>query len=565
MHSTPGRRSRLSEIRVFQAPAIAVFLIVGTLATLWSLASPMMSVPDEPAHAIKAAAVVRGQLQGQPSGKQGEPAMVQVPGYFADLGQQLCYTFNPAKPATCSPQVDGTNRALAPALTSAGNYNPVYYALVGLPSRILDGAPALYAMRIVSGLISAFFLTVAFMAARRMTHSQWPVTGCIVALTPMVLFLCGSINPNSLEIVSTAAFFLNLCLVLGNVDDLRSMQWPLWAVGISAAVLANTRALSLLWLALAAAAAVIIFGWRPLVMALQTRLGAAMGALAGLGCAAGLAWLLLADSFKSLGGIPSAITPDQAFVTMLDRTFSYTEGYIGLMGWLDTPAPKGVQMLWHFAIAAMLFAGLSSRPVRHRWAIALLVAAIVILPPVLQAQVIHELGYIWQGRYLLAVITLLILACAVAMRQRSFVVSGTARTAARWMLGAAVAAHFYAFVYTFRRYTVGIMPEHTNWSEMWEASWQPPVTWQNLSVAYLVVLAAGAFLGYRALFPRAPFPGRHSGARLGSPGPVQVHQAAVASKVGSRFGTLLDARAKVEPNNNGSLMVGHEGDQRHAL
>jgi hypothetical protein len=37
-----------------------------------------------------------------------------------------------------------------------------------------------------------------------------------VATTPMVLFLCGAVNPNALKIVTSAAVFLNLCLVLDN-------------------------------------------------------------------------------------------------------------------------------------------------------------------------------------------------------------------------------------------------------------------------------------------------------------------------------------------------------------
>lgn len=540
-------------------PALAIFLILGALTTIWSLASPLMSVPDEPAHAIKAAAVARGQLDGQPSGKQGDPALVQVPGYFADLGLQLCYSFNPATTAACSPPINGENQVFAPALTTAGNYNPVYYVAVGLPSRALTGAPALYAMRIVSGLISAVFLTMAFTAARRMKHGQWPLIGCIVALTPMVLYLSGAINPNSLEIVTTAAFFLNLCLVFENAATLSRVRSGLWAVGLSAAALANTRSLSLLWLALAFVVALIIFGWRPLIAVVRSRLGLSMTALAALGCAAGLAWLVRADSLNSLGGIPSQVTPDQAFITMLDRTFSYTEGYIGLMGWLDTPAPKGVQMLWHFAIAAVLLGGLTSRSARSRWALALLLLGVVFLPALLQSQVIQELGYIWQGRYLLALVVLLILSCAVTLRCRNFSVSATTRSVGRWLLGAAVAAHAYAFVYTLRRYTVGIFPEHTNWSEMWESVWQPPLTWQGLSIAYLLVLTSGAVIAYRWLFPPVPTAMRTSGAAAS---PAKEQPAPVAGV--SRFETAPLAAAKVETGRNRGVQLLDEGDRPDA-
>ncbi|MEO5832402.1 MAG: hypothetical protein ABIR83_03405, partial [Nakamurella sp.] len=44
----------------------ASFVLLGLVTGLWSLASPLMAGLDEPAHLIKAASVVRGQLLGQP-------------------------------------------------------------------------------------------------------------------------------------------------------------------------------------------------------------------------------------------------------------------------------------------------------------------------------------------------------------------------------------------------------------------------------------------------------------------------------------------------------------------
>ena len=38
------------------------FAIIATLASVWTFAVPLMDSPDEPTHAIKAAAVARGEL-----------------------------------------------------------------------------------------------------------------------------------------------------------------------------------------------------------------------------------------------------------------------------------------------------------------------------------------------------------------------------------------------------------------------------------------------------------------------------------------------------------------------
>jgi len=82
-----------------------------------------------------------------------------------------------------------------------------------------------------------------------------------------------------------------------------------------------------------------------------------------------------------------------------------------------------VQIFWHFAFAAILLGGLASRPMRGRWAILLVLLSVIILPPVLQSQVIEELGYIWQGRYLLALVVLLLATVAIALMSEFLVSS----------------------------------------------------------------------------------------------------------------------------------------------
>lgn len=504
----------------------AAFLILAALSTLWSLASPLMAVPDEPAHAIKAASVVRGELMGESNGEQGDRATVHVPGYIADLPAQACHAYDGRITADCAPVVNAEETALTEAETSAGNYNPMYYFMVGWPSLMMSGAPAVYAMRVVSGLIGAAFLAFSLNAAWRLRSPRWPTVAAMAALTPMVLFLNGSINPNALEIVTAAALFLNLCVVLENSTALRSVRSNIVLVGISGAVLANTRSLSLVWLAMAAVVPLIIYGWKPMVAVLKNRLGLAMTVLIGAGCAAGLLWVLQAESLKSLTGTPIDMDRSDAAQIMLDRSFDYVSGYIGYMGWLDTPLPMGVYIFWHFVMGAVLLTGLAAPRLRDRVAVVLMAAAVIVLPPILQAQVIQQLGWIWQGRYLLAVVVLLLLSCGVAFRSVPFPSGAVARRAGSWLLAGAAAAHLYAFLYVLRRYTVGL-EEDIRWPGMLDDAWQPPFTWPVLAVLYFLVLAAAAVLAHRALFghrPRAaaplPVPAQqepHSGQRAAEP------------------------------------------------
>ena len=149
--------------RADNAPRLAprfgvIFLVLSLLTTLWSLASPLMSVPDEPAHTIKAAAVARGQFFGTSGETQGEVLNVVVPKYIADVPELACYRFKVNVTADCAPRLNPDERHPTVAGTSAGNYNPLYYLVVGMGSRGISGEPAIYAMRILSGLLTSLFL-----------------------------------------------------------------------------------------------------------------------------------------------------------------------------------------------------------------------------------------------------------------------------------------------------------------------------------------------------------------------------------------------------------------------
>lgn len=503
---TPPRRDRNS--RLGQLPVlVAAFVILGLLTTIWCLATPIMSLPDEPAHTIKAAAVARGQFSGESTGVQGEQLQVQVPRYIADIRTQQCSAFKPAETPACAPKVS-LDRSLGTGETSAGNYNPVYYVLVGLPSRVMGGEAAIYTMRILSGLLNAAILASVFAAASALRRPRMPLIAVAVTVTPGVLFLSGGINPNALEITTAAAVFMHLCVILENAERLRAVRWNIVALAVAASLLANTRPLSLLWLLLAVGAATAAFGGRRFLLILKDRFVWLAAGVTALSCGFALFWLVTAKSFDSLLASPTEIAPDQAFATMLDRTFNYVIEYVGVLGWLDTPAPAAVQMTWVMAFGLLLLVGLTSRPVRGRWGLAILVPLVIVLPAWLQASTIQSLGWIWQGRYLMALVVVLLLAAGVAARFMPFRVTPWKKSAVRWSLVLMGLAHVYMMLFGFRRYTVGIV-ERTNWTEMFDPKWQPPLTWQGLTLAYMAVLAAGGYLLYRSLVgsPAGPLGG----------------------------------------------------------
>ena len=458
-----------------------------------------MSVPDEQSHTIKAAAVVRGELLGSPDAKQGDASSVTVPAYIAALEGLQCYAFKAGTTAACAVPV-GDDATLITASTTAGNYNPLYYFVAGLPTLFVAGAPAIYAMRILSAVMCSAFLAMTFAAAAKFPRPDWPFASAAVGLTPMVLFLCGAVNPNALEIAAAASFFFNLCAVFQARGVSSGVRSNMVFVGISGAVLANTRPLSLLWIALAFVAALVIYGFRPLLAVLKGWLGLLMTLLVGAGCIAALWWLVVADSLRSLTGAPTEIAPGDAFLAMVEKALDDGSGWIGRMGWLDTTLPNSIYVHWYLMMGALLVAGLSVRPLRSRLAPALLVVALVLVPAFLQAQVIGDLGWIWQGRYVLALVLVILLCCGTVMSNTTIPAGAQSRSIARLIIGFTVFAHLYAFLFTLRRYVAGLtaVPE---WDLMLvDPAWQPPIPWQGLTTVYLTLLVLAGVAAYRYLY-----------------------------------------------------------------
>ena len=162
------------------------FLIFAALATVWSLASPIFSVPDENAHALKAVAQVRGQVIGyQVEGVKH--TVVDLPAEYSYTPQTVCFAYVPTQPANCGVELGdagGTNWFS----TWVGAYNPLYYYAVGWPSLILDGSAGIYGMRIVSGLLAATFVAWAYQAALSGRRSRWMPLGLAFAAAPMVVY-----------------------------------------------------------------------------------------------------------------------------------------------------------------------------------------------------------------------------------------------------------------------------------------------------------------------------------------------------------------------------------------
>src|SRR4051794_32925819 len=172
----PGRRRRQDRRKVAAEGSgrrswWTAFAVLSLLGGLWSVADPVFSVPDEPAHAVYAVAAVRGQLSAP---TKGVDTIVTVPATYANPNTAAsCFIFAPTVPAGCAERLLARSGD-AHVVTTAGRYPPAYYLYVGSATLLADGTAAIYLMRLLTVLACAALLASAFSSARR-SRSPWPV------------------------------------------------------------------------------------------------------------------------------------------------------------------------------------------------------------------------------------------------------------------------------------------------------------------------------------------------------------------------------------------------------
>ena len=498
--ATPRPTRNRSRWAVF----FVAWVLLSLMAGVWSVATPISGAPDEPSHIIKAASVVEGQFIGaQTEGGQS----VTVPAYIAFTPAQTCFAYNDKVTANCSPVQRGDTGALVPSTTSAGLYNPTYYVLVGWPSLLFHNDTGIYAMRFISGLVSSLFLAAALMMISTWKRRTLPVVGFAVAVTPMMIFLNGVINPNSLEATATLAAFVGvLSIVLHPRKSLVAERSVI--VLVSAAIAVNARGLSPLWVGIAV---LIPFVLAPMPQIRELlRLTAVRIAIVGvaLATAAALVWTVLSNSLgagltgpsTTVTGLGVGASPIRGFVQILVGTFDYGQGLIGVFGWLDSPAPSAVFFIWSLFIGGLLLAALVFLRGRPLAFVLSLAGGLILLPPITQAIYVTGGGIVWQGRYALAIYVCLVVGIAALLADRMSTLTRLARrrfviiVIALWFTG-----QLYAFVTTLKRYTVGASgAEGASWPRVFlDPAWNPPGGSLLVTLVCTAVFSAGAVLVLR--------------------------------------------------------------------
>ncbi len=483
---------------------MATTVVFFALSMCWIVATPIAAGPDEPAHLIKAAATVRGQLVGGPvKGMSTAMRAMKVPESYA-LSTLLpqCFEFNPNQRASCEPAWSHSTKQVTTD-TYVGRYPPFYYLVVGAPTLATSSVWAVYVMRAISALGCAVLVGLAFALSWAFARSRLMVVGVAVAATPLLVFLSAIVNPSSVEMAAgLCAWVAGLVIVLDHID--APPRPAVIALAASGSVLVLTRSLSPLWLA-AVLGTLFLLDPRGTI-ALARRAGPVRKALVVL--TGVTAFDVVTDvATKSFSVYPAGapVPAGTSSLTIIrlafDRTDKYLHQFIGVFGWLDTKSPAVTAVIWSVMLVVVLLIGLVAGTWRQRLCMVLLGIAIVAVPTAITSSHARVDGLVWQARYSYPLdVGLLLLAMGVASRG-PLADRRVVRVIAALAAVAIVVAQFGAFYQALRRYVVGLNgPAHFYFNH--PGNWQPPLAPIVLLGAVAIALVLyGAFILLASLSP----------------------------------------------------------------
>lgn len=510
--------------KFFAVKPLLAFLAFLALALSWCLGTPLLSAADEPEQSIKAAAVVRGEFSGADHiwNFANWQSTYTTPDYL-EVAYRLprslvvalaehnpaCYAFRSDTTPACTDHANKHRVAEAVATGTAlthMNYSPLYYALVGWPTLFLPGDSALYGMRIVSALITAALLAIAFVTAAR--RGRAAAVGVVAAVTPAAIYFGAVVNPSGLEITSALLAWVSLIsLTHADPDDAAALRRDRILFTFSAATLVLVRPLGPAWLAIILAA---VFAVGPnaretLRRIVRGRGARRMGAVLAVAVVATASW----DATQNTMGIVPHANPTYTIAKGMHITLSQTPEFfsqmVGLIGWNDVHIPDATETLWYGIFVALLLAGFVLGDRRERLVLLGMAALVVFFPVLFEGATGGSYGVGWQGRYTLplAVGVPLLAAEVLGRRMQSTSLLDVPRTLTTTVGGTLAVAYLCEVWWAWRRYAEGLGSAST--FVPWHAHWSPVITWP-LMLGLAVIGCAGllALLISPSTYPNEP-------------------------------------------------------------
>jgi hypothetical protein len=472
-------------------PLLPLALIAGygCLTLAWALANPPFASPDEGAHYVRALGVGGGELVGRPTSFSETPTRkglvlawlnsfareIQAP---ARLAPYSCAWSDVLRPA-CDPpprREGGT----VPLKTYTGTYEPAGYLVPGiLARRAHEAAAADRLARVGAGAVSTIFVAVAILVLWAGDVGGLSLLGLPLGVTPMVIFLDGTVNPNALEIASGLAFVAAL-LRLSRGPPISA--WPWSAAGAAGAMLCLSRGSGILWLVLALLLILAFGGRRPIWAAMR-----GSPALPALACGTILVAVVFNQWWQARYGPRPTLSLHPfhaAILTGTDQLNRIFKELVGAFDHLEIKMPFIGYATWWAGLFALLALAALVGTRRERRTLTTSVAAAFVVPVAFWVVYFRFSGAELQGRYFLPILVAIpLLAGEIVYRNRTRLAALHVQWLLLWLVLGTAFVQFLAWYWNARRFAVG--QGGPKWF-VTNAVWSPPGGW------WLWLFVAGA-------------------------------------------------------------------------
>lgn len=479
----PGSGSRSS------TNFVAVLFAVAIAAGCYVLGTPRHGGPDEPAHAVRSAAIVRLQFSGASDEVDRRAEVFEVPEMVGSPNPQ-CWAFQPAQPAGCA-TIDGVGTDDVPTPSSADDYAPWSYVLPGLASFVPWVSGYHYLARSLMAVLPVLLVASALVRARR--RGRLAATAVFLGTTPIVWFSMTIVNPSALAVAGGLALWVAWIVPSTRRHDvLLALAWaavllprrdgPLWATlivltvwaaagttprdrwasaspAVRGALVVAAVAAPLTSLALTGVSPNLLISFAPVSIVVITVAAEWWAAprtprervVAATGSAV-IAIVMILVGFAVAPG--NFDTEDLRLVA--GSTGEHLRQLVGVLGWLDTPVPLAAVIVFWAAfggVVAVVF--LENR----RAAVAGMAAVVglVVVAWILELAQGSASAY-WQGRYSMPFFSgVAFVMCSALDRDRSTTAGSPADglapliAASAWLVGA------LGFAAALQRWGVGVL------------------------------------------------------------------------------------------------------------
>ena len=395
--SKPGREPLL---RTQSRAALLVLIGFASLQLGWLLTIPPAGGVDEFDHVYRSVAVASGDWVAPPGdATRGTGAELTVPAHIVEATKEECLRLPYTVPRDCLGVPVGDDEVRVPS--GAGRYNPVYYAVVGIPSLWLDGAAAIYGMRVVSMVLCASLLWLAFRAVRHLRPNRWLPLAMVIGVSPTVAYGSIVIAPNAVEIMAGLLLWVSWSAILrGGIPQRPGL---LALLLLSASILVTTRSLGPLWCLLILLAG-LVSTKQPLVTAwshLRSPRGAAVAAIGLVVTIAGVAWTLANGSLEIGHEAPEDDSVGTRLRMIAKSLLLWTLQVVGAFPSRTDPAPPVVYAVVLLMWVGLLVLALRRGDIRTRTALVVVIAIAYAVPAAITWVTFETFYLTWQGRYTL--------------------------------------------------------------------------------------------------------------------------------------------------------------------